>query len=82
MIIINQDRETILDFINGIDFLECKLTKHNGINYGINLLLNNHILGTFDTLNEVVDEMQNIINCKYNYYVIGGFDDYKNNFKK
>lgn len=75
MFILNQDRDTLYPYQNG-DLLQTKENIVDGKMYGLNLFLEENFLGTFDSVLEIADEMKNIINCKYQYYVVGGFWDY------
>lgn len=79
MVVLNQDRDIILSFEKG-DELKSELSIYEGIPQGINILFHDTVIGTFDTIQEVVDEITNIINCEYDYYVVSGFSDYKECF--
>ena len=79
MYIINQDRDMSIVYTK-----DSKLTYNinyiNGVYFGINLLLDNIEIGTFDSLEEILMEIWCIKHCKYKYYIVNGFNDYKSCF--
>lgn len=79
MIIVTQDRDALLAFEDG-DILETKKIVNEGVFHGVNIQLHGVILGTYGTMREVIAEIQNIINCMYLCYVMGGFEDYAEDF--
>lgn len=82
MIILNQDRDTLNTFTAEHDILSSCFNILGDTIYGFNLNLNETILGTFDSVSEVLEEMSNILRCEYGYYVVGGFTDYMGCFLK
>lgn len=79
MYILNQDRDKIIEFTNE-DTLWIQKKETNNVTLGINVMLNEEAVGTFDSIKEAVEEIQRIISCQYPYYVIQGFIDYMNCF--
>jgi len=75
--IVNQDREPdrIVCFHGALCTFPAML---KGRPIGINLysgasLLDGHLLGTFDTVDEAMQEIENIFNCKKRFYCVRGY---------
>lgn len=81
MFILSQDRDALIEFTPDM-VLYAQLIINEGVFYGLNLMLGKDFLGTYDNLQEVMAEIWNIANCNYDYYVMGGFEDYAENFKR
>lgn len=79
MIIISQDRDNSVTFRKG-NKIEGVIIVQNGMYMGINLIVNTRLMGTFNTYEEVEQEINNILNCKYEFYIVNGFSDYENCF--
>jgi hypothetical protein len=74
MIIINQDRdESVIFEKEKIHiFMEIQDDKLRGFS----LMSDDDFLGTFDTLEEVEDEMQALFDYDKEYFVVSGYSDY------
>lgn len=79
MFIINQDRDCIIQ-LQETSKLNYEIITKDNIFIGYNLLIDGIPIGTFDTINDLENEINNIYNCKYTYYITNGFSDYKNCF--
>ena len=73
--ILTQDHDQIINFNEG-DTIHTLPNVRKGVFYGINLYLRGKLLGTFDTVQEAKEEMENIVNCEHEYYCISGFSDW------
>ena len=70
MFIINQDKDE-MHFIQKPYTIGGKVVLYNNKTYfGINLYIDNVFLGTFDTLEEFMQEVYNINNNKTSLYII------------
>lgn len=70
MFIINQDRDELY-FIQKPYIIDGKIILYDNKTYfGINLYIDNVFLGTFDTIEEFMQEVYNINNNKNNIYII------------
>lgn len=71
MWIVNQDHDVIY---KRTDENLYSMPKFNdGICCGLNLYMDQYFLGTFDTIEEVQQEMENILNCTEDIYAVNGF---------
>lgn len=73
MLLVNQDHDTLAEY-------PCVLQTYpvvrNEIIYGINLYAETVLLGTFDSLDDVLKEINAIATCTEEYYCVTGGDDY------
>ena len=76
MYIVTQDRDRRYRY-NPKDLLLSVPVFHEGLCMGYNLLLNQHLLGTFDTSEEALREAQAIVGYKGRKYRVRGFCDWK-----
>lgn len=76
MIIISQDRDTSINLQKKLNTENVGIQLYMGNIIGYNLNIDGLLMGTFDTIIEVWDEINNINNCEYEYYIINGFTDY------
>ena len=76
MIIISQDRDTSINLQKKLNTENIGIQLYMGNIIGYNLNIDGLLMGTFDTIIEVWDEINNINNCEYEYYIINGFTDY------
>lgn len=76
MIIMNQDRDKTIKIHKKLDLRNIVVKMYNGNIIGYNIIVKGCLLGTFDTSIEAFDEICNINNCEYDYYVVSGFKDY------
>lgn len=81
MIIINQDRDKSINLHKKLNITNIFLKTNNGVPVGYNIVVKDTILGTFDNMFEAMEEINNINNCKYKYYIVNGFADYLKCFK-
>lgn len=81
MLVISQDRDVAVSFKKS-NSIKGEIVIKEGVYYGINLIVNNRYMGTFDTLEEYISEAHNIMNCTYDYYAVNGFEDYDNCFQE
>lgn len=76
MIIISQDRDTSINLQKKLSTENIGIQLYMGNIIGYNLNIEKLLMGTFDTIIEVWNEINNINNCEYEYYIINGFTDY------
>ena len=77
MFLVSQDRDEIIEFTdNGDNSLISESKWYNSTLIGFNLLYKDHLLGTFDTAEEVIKEMHSISQCEEELYYVTGFSDY------
>lgn len=76
MIIISQDRDTSINLQKKLSTENIGIQLYMGNIIGYNLNIEKLLMGTFDTIIEVWNEINNINNCEYGYYIINGFTDY------
>lgn len=74
MWVLNQDRDAIYRMIDEDLMSVPVMCEH--VLIGFNLFMEDHFLGTFNSLNEVQKEMIEIMNCEYEFYTISGFSHY------
>lgn len=82
MIIINQDRDKAIRLHKKLDINNIEIRCYNGNIMGYNIVARGHLLGTFDRLPEALNEIARINDCEYKYYVVSGFEDYKESENK
>jgi len=73
MFIINQDRDKIY---NCEGKLYASPAIHKEKLLGINLYDNKNFLGTFDSIEQIMDEINKIVNFKSTYYCVNGYSDF------
>lgn len=75
MLIVNQDFEVskAIEFNPQADSLYTVPVAHKGIILGINLYCRQEMLGTFDSLNEAIEEINKIFSSPHHVYVISGY---------
>lgn len=75
MLIVNQDFEVskAIEFNPQADSLYTVPVAHKGVILGINIYCRKTMLGTFDNLDETVEEINNILSCPHHVYVISGY---------
>lgn len=80
MIIINQDRDAVYTYNNGSVLMSAPALR-NGTLYGFNLYIDETaLLGTFDSVQEIITELQRIMNAfndKTIIYQIMGYEKEK-----
>ena len=69
MFIVNQDRDELVELSGPLYTLP---HIYNGIIMAINLYTSGRLLGSFDSVDEAMDEIDNIADCPADYYAIGG----------
>jgi len=72
--IVNQDRDQIYLF-TGNEPLYTAVIIYEDTVIGFNLLMSDKALGTFDSLQEVVEEVNRIFNNKDEIYAISGYSN-------
>ncbi|WP_027399828.1 hypothetical protein [Anaerovorax odorimutans] len=75
MYILNQDRDQLF-FKSANKPLLWHEVFNNGVFYGCSLLLGKDLLGTFDSTEEVIKEVEQINSCKEEIYAVSGYSDY------
>lgn len=70
MLILNQDRDELVEYRGELYTLPAIFKKQL---YGINLFLGEHLLGTFDSVQEAMEEIGKIQSCVREVYVISGY---------
>ncbi len=70
--IINQDRDRVYTYTDK-DVLFTVPAIHNKKLMGINLMLGTALLGTFNTLQEAIDEMTRIAGTNEDYALVAGY---------
>lgn len=78
-ILITQDHDNAILY-NSDDTLITAPAVSGGKIIGINLMYKNHLLGTFDSCNEAIEEINNIANSSNHVYCISGYSDYDGTF--
>lgn len=81
MLVISQDRDSSVTFNKG-NKIDANVVFNGDTYMGINLIVNKRVMGTFDTLEEILAEVKNIYNCVYDFYVVEGFRDYEECFEE
>ncbi|MDP4117647.1 MAG: hypothetical protein Q8873_00440 [Bacillota bacterium] len=79
MFIINQDRDRIIN-VKKSDLPDALLTVpkfYKDVCMGINLYYKNTLLGTFDTVQDAIEEMNSIIICKRRFYCVRGHEPFE-----
>lgn len=75
--ILNQDRDFLYEIKKGEKIIIVE-KKRGPISIAYNLELeDNSVIGSFDTLKEASEELNEIENCGYPFYVVSGFSNYK-----
>ena len=74
--IVNQDRDRIYHF-DPHAFMYTAPIILDGTYYGINLMMGNAFLGTFDSPGEAVAEVSAIYNHQGEIYAVSGFSDWR-----
>ncbi len=73
--IVTQDRNRIFPLY--VEHLHSEIKEIEGVFYGINLLMDTKegtvLLGTFDTVSEVLREIKEIYNTNLEIYCVSGF---------
>lgn len=77
MIIINQDRDVAVSYRKG-NIIKLQDVIYNNNVIGINLFINGRNIGTFDYIEDALNEIKTIYNYDYPYYVVNGFSSYNN----
>ena len=72
MFILNQDRDELY-YIQKPYKIEGKIASYKNQYLGINLYIDNVFLGTFDSIEEYLQEEYNIKHCNNILYKINGF---------
>lgn len=75
MKLVTQDHDYIYDYKG--ELMTSANWTHDGVYMGINLYDGNNFLGTFDSPQEAIDEINNILSCKHTVCIVGGFSDYE-----
>lgn len=73
MLILNQDREKLIVYKGGLYTMPVII---EGTLMGINLYCDDEFLGTFDSVKEALQEMDDIRMCKHEFYCVTGFSDF------
>ena len=73
-LILNQDRDQYIPF-NGELHTFPALGSKNKV-WGINLYTGKHLLGTFDSVKEILSEIHAIRSCTHDIYCVKGFSDF------
>lgn len=76
MLIINQDRDKQIE-LHRKEQLKIGVSCYDKTILGYNLFCDNELLGTYDTMLELLKEVKNILRYKYKYYLISGFSNYE-----
>lgn len=74
-ILINQDQDTVIRFSPCVVMYTIPFLI-DGKPYGINLMYGNKLLGSFDTLDEAIKVIDDILRCENRVFVVPGFSDY------
>lgn len=74
-ILLTQNRDEAILY-NHEDPLITIPVKSGGIIMGINLMYKNHMIGTFYSCNEAIEEIDNILNSNNYVYCVSGYSDY------
>ena len=69
MFIINQDRDELIELSGPLYTLPLVF---NGVVMAINLYTSGRLLGSFDSVEEAMDEIESIAECEADYCAIGG----------
>lgn len=77
MIIINQDRDVAVSYRKG-NIIKLQDVIYNNNVIGINLFINGRNIGTFDYIEDALNEIKAIYNYDYPYYIVNGFSSYNN----
>jgi hypothetical protein len=75
MKIVTQDRDYVYEY--GGDLETSANWTHDGIYMGVNLYDSGRFLGSYDSPQEALDEINAILKCEHNIYVVGGFSNYE-----
>lgn len=75
--IMNQDRDIMYLFDSADDTLYSAPNVRFGRIMSINLMLNDAVLGSFDTITECMEEMNAILQCTDRVYFISGHAEHK-----
>lgn len=70
--IVNQDRDQIYKFDPNALIYTAPIV-HNNVLYGLNLMMGNRNLGTFDSPEEVVNEVSAIYNSNAEIHPVSGY---------
>lgn len=70
--IVSQDRDHIFKFDPHAPICTLPIF-HDGVFYGLNLMMGSKFLGTFDSPEEAVDEISRIYNCRQEIYAVRGY---------
>lgn len=70
MFIVNQDRDQLIEFTGD---LHSEPVFSNDLLIGFNLLTNGILLGTFNSMEEIISEIMQIVNCADDTYMINGY---------
>lgn len=71
MLILSQDRDMLINLQRRLLYFEVIEIANS---FSVNLMQDEIILGTYDSLHEAMYEFHKILKCKSNYYVMGGYD--------
>ena len=74
MLIVNQDRDNQVVYNPQQDDLMVIPVGYNKILFGFNVYVKGESVGTFDTEVEALREVENIINCKNEIYIVNGYE--------
>lgn len=80
MLIINQDRDQAFTFdpaSQDRENLKSEPVLFDGVLMGFNLMLYKNLLGTFDDLESIVDEITSILTCESSAYSVTGHSDWE-----
>ena len=76
MLIYSKDRDQTFNFAGENHNFHTDAKWYQGVCAGINLYCDDFMLGTFDTVQEIIDEIDAIYNCPGDIYYVSGYSDY------
>jgi len=77
MLLINQDRDVAMMFNDREQAITAHLVYIKGEFIAVNLMLDDVLLGTFDSLEEALIERGNIMECPYHIWYVSGYSEWE-----
>jgi hypothetical protein len=76
MLIYNQDRDETFDYVGEDHNFYSQSSWYKGVFMGISLFVDCFRLGGFDSVQEIIDEINAIMECPGDVYYVSGYSDY------